>query len=147
MYKMRSLGWVMGISIASVAIAIAPINAQTNQSDNTGTNVWNNTAPRFPSGSRLSQEIINKAKQLAQELADAKAACAASVEAAAKRPRRFARIRPGTPPPNPHHPQPECISAECENLKRLEAEAKAFLSSLHKDQQDELRTNPIFRIW
>lgn len=146
MHKMRWLGWVISISLIGSAIAAAPINAQPNQSDTSGTNVWNNTAPRFRSGGRLSQEIIDTAQRLAQELADAKTACAASVEEASRLPRRFARIRPNSPPPlDPN--DPDCISPACLRLKRLEAEAKAFLSRLEKDQQDLIRAHPAFRIW
>lgn len=122
------------------AFATAPaIAVPPNQSDNTGTNIWNNVVPIFRGGGKLSPEIINTAKRLSKDLDDAYAACEASKAAAANAPRRFAR--------GADNSQEPCISAECQRLNSLVEETKTFLSSLDSSQLQLLRASRVLRIW
>ncbi|MBD1925832.1 hypothetical protein H6F74_05975 [Trichocoleus sp. FACHB-90] len=117
-----------------------PVNANPpNQSDNTGTNIWNNTAPRFGSGSKLDPEIINTARRLSKDLDDAYAACVASAEAFAKLPRRFARGAAISPV--------DCNTPECQRLNSLLEETKRFISSLDSLEAERLRASGALEIW
>lgn len=132
--------WIIGISLIGGAIITTPASAQIpNQSDITGTNIWNSTVPRLGSGSRLDPEIIKTAQRISKDIDDAYTACAASAQAAAKLPRRFAL--------NPDTLKEVCNSPECQNLTRLVEEAKTFVNSLDSIQTQNLKASGSFQIW
>jgi len=110
----------------------------SNLSDNTGTNVWNNTAPIFAPDRLVDPEIISTARQFSQSLDDAYRACVASANAAANAPRRFAR---GTEAPNV-----VCNSPECQRLNSLINESRTFLNGLDSSQLQQLRASDV-RVW
>lgn len=139
MGKMKSF-WVVGIFVVGGAMIAAPAQAMPpNQSDNTGTNIWNNTAPVFRGGGKLDPAIISTARRLSKDLDDAYSACAASKAAAANAPRRFAR--------GADNPQVPCISGECQRLNSLVEETKTFLNSLDSSQVQLLRASRVLKIW
>lgn len=132
MHQKKWMGWVIGTSLVGSGLVTLPANAlPPNQSDITGTNIWNNTAPIFENGAILSPEILNNARRLSQELGDTSARCYnASVPAG---PRRFAR--------NPRNPNEVCISPDCEQLNSLVEESKTFLNEVNRFQVEQQRAN------
>lgn len=135
------------LSLASGAMLMRPATAQQNQSDITGPNqsditgpnVFDRTGPNvFDGNRRLDPEVIDRARQISQDLDDAYAACTASRANATTGPRRFARgLAPGG----------ECNSPECQRLNTLIQQARSFLSSLDPVQAELLRSNPQYRLW
>lgn len=126
------MSWLIGTSLVSSGLSILPAHAvPPNQSDITGTNVWNNTAPIFENGSELSPEILNNARRLSQELEDASASCCNA--SAPVEPRRFAR-RPG-------NTNEACSSPDCQRLDNLVEETKVFLDDVNRSQAQQVRAN------
>lgn len=109
---------LLGIGIAHPAVANPP-----NQSDVTGTNVFNSVAPDFFDvyGDRLDPETLVEAERLSNRLDDSYAACLASAEAARSFPRRFAR---GSSSAN------VCTSPDCMQFESLLRETRQFLSNI-----------------
>lgn len=133
--------WSIGLSLMGGAAWVAPaIAIPTNQSDITGTNIWNSTAPIFDSPSGLDTATINRARELSEALERAAAECDRSVAAVADLPRRFAR---GTPPETPQ----VCISRECETLNSLTEETRIFLSTIQDSRSQRLRSLRSSRTW
>jgi len=93
MQKTTLLSFLASASLAITGLTTLPANAQNNQSDITGsnifnntvtqdnqsditgTNVFNNTVPGFFKGNRLSSKTIGQAEQLSQKLAEANRVC------------------------------------------------------------------------
>lgn len=148
------MGWIIGTSLIGGGLNLLPANAQTpnqsditgtsiwnntvpiNQSDITGTNIWNNSVPIFENGGRLSPEILDNARQLAQELEDASNRCRNAIPPAAA-PRRFAR---GSANPNAN-PNEVCIHPDCQRLNSLVEETRAFLSDVNRSQVEQQRAS------
>jgi hypothetical protein len=137
MHKWKWMSWVIGTSLVSSGLITLPANAiPPNQSDITGGNIWNNTAPIFQSGSQFSPEILNNARRLDRELTDASNRCLNA--AAPTGPRRFAR--------GPANPNEVCISPDCQNLNSLVEETKVFLSEVNRSLVEQRRGSSN-RIW
>ncbi|HEY9796254.1 MAG TPA: hypothetical protein V6D30_11495 [Leptolyngbyaceae cyanobacterium] len=132
MYRRKWIGWLIGTSLVSSGLSTLPASAvPPNQSDITGTNIWNNTAPIFENGGELSPEILNNARRLSQELEDASAGCCNA--SAPVEPRRFAR-RPG-------NPNEVCLSPDCQRLDSLVEETRVFLDDVNRSQAQQVRAN------
>ena len=122
------IAWVIGTSLVSSGLLTLPANAQPpNQSDITGTNIWNNTAPIFESEGKLKPEILNNARRLSQELDNASDSCCNAPPPAG--PRRFAR--------GPADPNEVCISPGCEQLNSVVSETKEFLNEVNRSQAEQ----------
>jgi hypothetical protein len=131
--------WLFPLACSAFMVSMAPASAlPPNQSDITGTNVWNNTAPIFAPGQPLNPELISTARRFSQDLNDAYAACTASANAAANAPRRFAR--------GAENPNAVCNSPECQRLNLLINDAKTFLNGLDSSQLQQLKASNV-RIW
>ena len=108
--------WSLLISV----LAIAPI-AQANppnQSDITGTNIFNSIAPDFESY-QLDAATRAEASRLSDALNQAYADCLASIDAVQQGPRRFALGVPS---------DELCISPECQAFQTLLQQTRAFLA-------------------
>lgn len=139
MTKIKSIG-VISLSIIGSAMITAPANAiPFTQSDTTGTNIWNNTAPIFGTDRKINPEILSTARRLSKDLDDAYTACRASAESVTNLPRRFAR--------GSGNPAEVCDSAECQRLNQLIEETQTFLSGLERSQAERLRASGAFQIW
>ncbi len=137
MQKWTWMSWVIGTSLVGSGLIPLPAKAiPPNQSDITGGNIWNNTAPIFQNGSQLSPEIINNARRLDRELTSVSERCLNA--AAPTGPRRFAR---GSANPNE-----VCISPDCQNLNSLVEETKVFLSEVNRSLVEQRRGSSN-RIW
>lgn len=138
MSKLKSIQGV-GLSILSGMILTVPaFAADPTQSDITGTNIWNSTAPIFGTQRNIDPEILNTARRLSTDLEEAYTACAASAEAVADVPRRFARGA---------KPEEICDSVECQRLSQLIQETNKFLSGLDSVQAERLRASGAFQVW
>lgn len=122
------IAWVIGTSLVSSGLLTLPANAQPpNQSDITGTNIWNNTAPIFESEGKLKPEILNNARRLSQELDNASDSCCNAPPPVG--PRRFAR--------GPADPNEVCISPGCQQLNSVVSETKEFLNEVNRSQAEQ----------
>jgi hypothetical protein len=121
--KLNVIGSCFALLALGGAIA-APAQAQnlSNQSDISGTNVFNTVSPDFFDQYRevLSPEDLTTAQELSSRLNDAYAACLDSSNRATG-PRRFALG------PAPNVP---CTTAECEALDSLLEQTRAFLARI-----------------
>lgn len=123
---------VVGVGICTAT----SVGAQPpNQSDTSGTNVFNNTAPRFRTPAGLDPELVNRASQISQELTDAQNAYNAAEQAAAQTVRRYA-VRPTEP----------CVNPVLDRLNRAVEQARTFLAGLDQNQLDQLKATGL-KIW
>ena len=132
MLRTKWMGWVMFAAVLSSGLLAIPATAGNpaagNQSDITGTNIWNSVAPIFKMDGRLSPEILSNARRLAQELDEVSARCSnASVPMG---PRRFAR-RPGQ----------VALSPDCQRLNQLVEETRTFLAEVRNSQAQQRSVN------
>lgn len=129
MNRSKWVGWVaIGTSLVSTGLLSDPAHAGNraagNQSDITGTNIWNNTAPIFRGNGKLKPEILDQAQRLDRQLQEASENCCNV--AVPTGPRRFAR-------------QPSnqvCESPNCVPLSNLVKETKDFLNDVNRMQAD-----------
>ncbi len=91
---------------------------QDNQSDITGTNVFNDVTPGFFEANRLSKETTGQAEQLAQKLTEAKRLC----------------------------PNINSDTTECLDFRKLLGESKTFLGNVN-EQVGKVRVNQVNRAW
>ncbi len=100
-----------------------------NQSDITGTNVFNSVAPDFfdEYGDRLDPATIAEAERLSTQLSRAYTACLESAEVARTLPRRFAR---GSSRPT------NCSSPQCRQFESLLQETRQFLAGIEASTTD-----------
>ncbi|MBD1902552.1 hypothetical protein NDI44_24045 [Trichocoleus sp. DQ-A3] len=134
MHTIKSLGWVVGLSIVALGMA-APARADRSYSDITGTNIWNNTAPVFDTDDKLDPELTANITRLNQESEAAFQACGAALTEQTPTTRRFTR-QPQTPPPVPQ---------ACQRLEELRTEVENLRTTLQ--QQDLSRANSGLRTW
>ena len=124
MQFVKSVTWVVGLSLVAGSIAISPAKAD-HAPDITGTNIWNNTAPRFgSSGGRIDPGLIDRVTRFNQESEQAYSQCLAAVEAADQAPggpRQFLR--------NPQEVAGE-YPAACQRLNALRSERDRLVSEL-----------------
>lgn len=135
---MRATPWI-SLTLTTLVIGGGFIptsaNAQPpNQSDITGTNIWNNTAPIFDQDGKLDPGILENARRLDQALEEAADACCNQVKPVA--PRRFSR-QPGSG-------NPACV--DCLELNRLVQETEIFLDEVKQIQTEQVNTNRN-RLW
>ena len=135
MHRKKWLTLMIGTSLVGSALNALPAKAgDLTQSDITGTNIWNGTAPIFENEGKLDPNIIDTARRLSRDLDDASTGCA---NAKPTGPRRFAR---GPAPSEP------CISPECERLNGLVQESRGFLTDVNRQVQ-EAKTNRTSQLW
>ncbi|HBE20270.1 MAG TPA: hypothetical protein DEG17_07935 [Cyanobacteria bacterium UBA11149] len=131
MNNKKWLNWAIGLSVVGSSAIAFPGNAiPPNQSDITGTNIWNNTAPIFDESGEIDPEILAKARSLDRALENASASCNQSL---ANQPRRFAR-------------QPGSVNVSCQELKNLIQESQAFLEEVNQIQGAQAASSRN-RIW
>ncbi len=126
------------LSIASIVGFAAPGVAQLNQSDITGTNVFESYAPDFFEFEGLDPALAERAEELSQELDEANRACAESQASAASFPRRFAR--------GPGNSSGVCVSPACQRLNQLMDEARSLIAQVEA-QRAEINRSGEGRPW
>jgi hypothetical protein len=123
--------WILGLSLLMVGgVAIAqPSRANPpNQSDITGTNVFNSVAPRFFDewGGRLDPAILDEARQRSSQLEDAYNACVQSIDEVEGGARRFS-VRPGS--------SSDATTAACDRYNQRLSETRRFLDQVQNDTE------------
>jgi hypothetical protein len=133
MQTKKWLGLAIASSLVGSGLMAVPTNAQQapNQSDITGTNIWNNTAPIFRNDGKLSPEILGNADRLSEKLGDTGNRCCNAPPPTG--PRRFAR--------GPADPNEVCISPDCQQLNSMVEETKVFLGDVNRLQAEQQRTS------
>ncbi|MGL5197114.1 MAG: hypothetical protein ACRC8Y_26290 [Chroococcales cyanobacterium] len=139
MVNIRIKGAIAASTVATVFWIVSALAVPPQQSDNTGTNTWNNTAPIFDIDSQLDPQTLIQAQDLYQALQEAYSACVASVERADNLPRRFSR--------RPRDNSDICISPECSQYNRLMEEMRLFLSRLDIPEEERLKALQNLRTW
>lgn len=138
MQTIKSLGWIVGVSIVALGnVAPASAGHHRSYSDITGTNIWNNTAPVFEGGARLDPALVGNVTRLNQDAETAFRECDAAIAQAAPSTseRRFSR-------------QPQTTAAvpeACRRLETLRTEVENLRTTLQRD--DISRANPFFGTW
>lgn len=139
MHTIKSIGWVVGLSIVAGALSAVPARADRSYSDITGTNIWNNTAPIFDNGTKLDPKLVEEATRINRESEAAFNACNDAIAQAsqtAPTTRRFAR-QPST--------QTAEVPTACRQLEQLRTQADNLRTTL--DQASRSRSNSAFNTW
>src|SRR6476469_1346050 len=124
MRNTRWLSWMVGVALVGGGLWAGSAQAQVNnQSDTSGTNVFNNTAPRFPSRPGINPDTLATANRLSQELTEARNAYNTIEQEATRVPRRFAR-----------GPGGECANPALSRLNEAIKASQDFLSGLDSTQ-------------
>jgi len=132
MERRKWISWVVGTSLVSSGWFTLPVGAvPPNQSDITGTNIWNNTAPILENNGQLNPEMLNQAQRLSQELESAAARCCNAPPPPGLR--RFAL--------GPANPNQDCISPDCQQLNTVMEETKVFLDDVNRSQGERFSAN------
>ncbi|MGB3491125.1 MAG: hypothetical protein WBA57_00245 [Elainellaceae cyanobacterium] len=131
-------GWRVGLTaMGTVAVAVLSVNMARpaaanppNQSDITGTNVFNSVAPDFFDnfGDRLDPATLAEAERLSNRLDEAYQTCLNSAAAAESLPRRFAR--------GAARPIAACTTPQCRQFEALLQETRQFLASVEATTVD-----------
>ncbi|HEY9851820.1 MAG TPA: hypothetical protein V6D28_20275 [Leptolyngbyaceae cyanobacterium] len=139
MTKIKSLAWVLGLSMVAATFSATPAKAD-HYPDITGTNIWNNTAPQFGRrGGRIDPQLVERVRRFNQESQEAYNACLAAVEAAERAPsgpRQFLR--------NPQNVSAE-YPAACQRLNALRNERNTLASEL--ERAGGVGSNPAYKAW
>ncbi|MCL1465771.1 MULTISPECIES: hypothetical protein [Argonema] len=137
MRTIKSLAWVVGLSVVAGSLTVGPVRAD-HAPDITGTNYWNNTAPRFGGrGGRLDPQLADRVRRFNDESQQAYNACLAAVEAAppsAGGPRQYLR--------NPQEVAGE-YPAACQRLNALRNDRDNLRNELERVGQ----ISPAFKSW
>lgn len=139
MHSIKSIGWVVGLSIVAGGLIATPAKADRSYSDITGTNIWNNTAPIFDTDDKLDPQLIENITRINRESEAAFSACNAAIAQAEQNvpaTRRFAR-QPST--------QTAAVPAACQQLEQLRTEAENLRSTV--EEAERSRANSAFLSW
>jgi hypothetical protein len=132
MNAMKSIGWVVSLSVVAGGLMATSAQAQKVQSsfgsfsDISGTNIWNNIPPIFEGGAKLDPQLVENITRVNQEGEAAFQACNAAlaqIEQNAPATRRFSR-------------RPSTVTAEvpvaCRQLEQLRAEADTLRAAVEE---------------
>lgn len=137
--RQKTLQKLSGFAALLVIVGLPTFaKAESNFSDITGTNYWNNVAPGFYDDYKLDPELVDRINRINSEGEAAYQACNAAIaqlEQAVPETRRFAR-RPAPPPEVP---------AACQQLESLRAEAASLRTTL--EEIARARPKPDTRTW
>ena len=139
MHVMKSLTWVVGLSIVAGAFSVAPARAERSYSDITGTNIWNNNAPIFDTDTKLDPQLIENINRVNRESESAFNACNAAIAQGGQNiptTRRFARQPSG---------QTAEVPVACRQLEQLRAEAENLRRTVQEAERS--RSNSAFLTW
>jgi hypothetical protein len=136
---LKSLGWVVGLSLVAGALSVAPARAEGSYSDITGTNIWNNNAPIFDTDTKIDPRLLDNITRVNRDSQAAFNACNAAVTQGAQNVptgRRYSR-QPST--------QTAQVPVACRQLEELRTEA----DNLRRTVQDveRSRSNSAYLTW
>lgn len=139
MKTMKSIGWIVGLSIVTGGLIAAPARADRSYSDITGPNIWNNTAPIFDTEAKFDPDLMDRVTRINQEAEQAYNACNAAIAQAEQNvptTRRFARRPSG---------ETAAVPVACRQLEELRAEAETLRATLEEAQRS--RTTSAYGTW
>ena len=145
MNVIKSIGWVVGLSVVAGGLMATSAQAQRVQSsygsfsDISGTNIWNNIPPMLGTDGKIDPNLIENISRINQEGEAAFEACNAAlaqIEQSAPTTRRFSR-RPST--------QTAEVPVACRQLEQLRAEADSLRSAV--DEASRSRSSSEFAAW
>lgn len=122
---------LFALLVSSGFMALPAVAQVPNQSDITGTNVWNNPVPLFRNDGQLKPEVLDNARSLDQQLGNASNRCCNAPAPAS--PRRFVRGQ--------RDPNEVCISPDCQQLNSLMDQTKIFLGDVNRLQGEQERVS------
>lgn len=129
MQTIKSIGWIVGLSLVTGGLIAAPASADRSYSDITGTQIWNNHAPVFETDTTFDPDLVDRVTQLNREAEQAFDACNAAIGQAEQNvptERRFAR-RPSS--------ETAQLPAACRQLEELRAEAENLRVTLQEAER------------
>lgn len=139
MKTMKSIAWVIGLTVVAGGILSNPARADQSFSDITGTNIWNNIPPVLGTNGKLDPKLIENITRVNRDSEAAFEACNAAlaqIEQTAPTTRRFAR-------------QPSTVTAEvptaCRQLEQLRTEAENLRATVEQTQRTLSRSE--FAAW
>ena len=138
MHVIKSIGWVVGLSLVAGVMSAVPASADS-YSDITGTNIWNNTAPIFETDTELPDGLIANITRVNRESEQAFDACnnaIAQAEQTTPTIRRYAR-QPGS--------ETAALPAACRQLESIRAEADNLRRTV--EEVERSRSNPALLTW
>jgi hypothetical protein len=139
MKTMKSIAWVIGLTVVAGGILSNPARADQSFSDITGTNIWNNIPPVLGTNGKLDPKLVENITRVNRDSEAAFEACNAAlaqIEQTAPTTRRFAR-------------QPSNVTAEvptaCRQLEQLRTEAENLRATVEQTQRTLSRSE--FAAW
>lgn len=139
MKTMKSIAWVIGLTVVAGGIMSNPVRADQSFSDITGTNIWNNIPPVLGTNGKLDPKLVENITRVNRDSEAAFEACNAAlaqIEQTAPTTRRFAR-------------QPSNVTAEvptaCRQLEQLRTEAENFRATVEQTERTLSRSD--FAAW
>lgn len=128
----------LAIALALAIGVISPVRADDNLSGISGTNIWNNVAPRFDGDRDIDPALVEEIIQFNQSKDTAFQACSASIPASEQVtiPRTFARTPRSIQPP---------VTPQCAEYNRIIDGGTTLRTRL--DEAERARFNPAFRTW
>lgn len=139
MRTVKSLGLIVGLSTIAAMSAVSPARADRFfNSDISGTNVWNSTAPRFGTASPVDPELIENVTRINRDSPEALRACDEAVTTALQNitVRRFSRT-----------PQPQEFPEACQRLESLRGESETLRVRLDQLQAERAKNSPALKAW
>jgi hypothetical protein len=145
MNAVKSIGWVVSLSVVAGGLMATSAQAQKVQSsfgsfsDISGTNIWNNIPPIFEGGAKLDPQLVENITRVNREGEAAFEACNAAlaqIEQNAPATRRFSR-------------RPSTLTAEvpvaCRQLEQLRAEADTLRAAV--EEAKRMRASSDLATW
>lgn len=139
MKSMKSIAWVIGLTVVAGGMMSNPVRADQSFSDITGTNIWNNIPPVLGTNGKLDPKLVENITRVNRDSEAAFEACNAAlaqIEQTAPTTRRFAR-------------QPSNVTAEvpvaCRQLEQLRAEAENLRATVEQTERTLSRSD--FAAW
>lgn len=139
MKTMKSIAWVIGLTVVAGGMMSNPVRADQSFSDITGTNIWNNIPPVLGTNGKLDPKLVENITRVNRDSEAAFEACNAAlvqIEQTAPTTRRFAR-------------QPSNVTAEvptaCRQLEQLRTEAENLRATVEQTQRTLSRSD--FAAW
>jgi hypothetical protein len=145
MNAVKSIGWVVSLSVVAGGLMATSAQAQKVQSsfgsfsDISGTNIWNNIPPIFEGGAKLDPQLVENITRVNRDGEAAFQACNAAlaqIEQNAPATRRFSR-------------RPSTLTAEvpvaCRQLEQLRAEADTLRAAV--EEAKRMRASSDLATW
>ncbi len=139
MNSLKNLKFLLSLLLVSAVMMAGFAKAQSapNQSDVTGTNIFDLPVPLFEPGSGLDPQILTTANQLSQQINQVYGEYQSAESLARQQVRRYSRNRRDQ----------ICVNPQAARLQSLLEQARTLLGTVDSKQAEILKTNPAFKPW